>query len=163
MVAKAKKKTKNKPINTSLISINAAPVKQIWKKYKGVIIAIILVVSVVGWYFSDFWPWPSKERIQNRMDSVLEACIDNEDSSKCKNLLQRYNMTFKYCSNLADYMVLKQKYPDFSDLFNHMSELKRYGVVWEGKSDKPPETTYNINGRQTTSPSMYYSCSDHIK
>ena len=163
MATKAKKKTKNKPINTSLVSINTAPARQIMKKYKGAIIIVVLIIIVIGWYFSDFWPWPSKERIQNRKDSILEACINNEDSSKCKNLQQRYNMTFKYCSNLADYRVLQQKYPDLSDLFGHLGELKRYGVVWEGKSDTPPETTYDVNGHQTTSPSMYYSCRDHIK
>lgn len=163
MAAQARKKTKNKPINTSLININTAPAKQIWKKHKGAIIGITILVLAVGWYFSDLWPWPSKERVQKRMDYILETCINNENSSSCKNLLQRYNLTFKYCHYLPDSILLEQKYPDITERFKHYSELSYYGVVWEGKSENPPDRTYSINGHTTESPTLYYSCTDHIK
>lgn len=162
-MAQVNKKTNNKPVNTSLVNVNTASAKQAWKKYGGIIIVIVGIVAAIGWYFSDFWPWPSKERVQDRMDTVLEACNGNEDSKKCKDLQQRYNMTFKYCSNLTDFWTLQKKYPDMADQFKHIGELNYYGVVWEGKSEEPPERTYEVNGQTMTSPSTYYSCSDHLK
>ena len=162
MLQTNKKKTKNKPINTSLININTSPAKQIWKNHKSALIATVVIVVITGWYFSDFWPWPSRERVQKRIDEVLEACTGNENSSKCKSLQSRYNMTFKYCSDMTDLWLLDKKYSDSAERIKHIDEVKRYGVVWQGKSDKPPETSHEINGQTITQPSIYYKCSDHI-
>lgn len=67
-------------------------------------LAVLAIVAVVGvlWYRSDLWPWPSEERRQERLDMVLGACTNNEDSEECKNLQRRWNITFEYCQKWSD-------------------------------------------------------------
>ena len=119
--------------------------KPFYKKKSFFVIPVILVIGII-WYNSDFWPWPSKDRINKRLDAVIEACNDNEYSSKCKELQSRYNMTFRYCQRWMDYT--SGKYDIFS--------VPYYAVAWEGKSNEPPkDMTY-------VTMSSYSGCKEHL-
>ena len=121
-------------------------------KHKALIIISIVIVAFIAWFNSDYWPWPSRDRINERLDKVLSICTDNEYSSECKNIQKRYNMTFKYCRSMGD---LSKK---------SIFEMDWYAVAWEGTSSEPPKNEIKLpNGTTMPGLSTYYGCQEHIK
>lgn len=112
---------------------------------------IVVALGITAWYFSDYWPWLSKERINERLEEVIDTCMNNERSLACKKIKERYNMSFKYCKSKTDGFDVSL-----------YSTKPIYGVAWEGKSETPPESKIYFNGKWTTNwLSGYYGCTDH--
>ena len=133
---------KKKPLNQK---------KPFYKK-KAVYIILSIVLASVAWYNSDFWPWPSRDRIRERLDKVIDICTDNENSSECKSLQSRYDMTFKYYHSLAN-SGEKNSWG--------LPTFPWYAVAWEGKSSTPPDSKMGYGDKTFTMPSVYYGCQDH--
>jgi hypothetical protein len=104
----------------NLIKTQSVKKKGSWfSRHKALIIIAAIVVAFIAWFNSDYWPWPSRDRINERLDKVLSICTNNEYSSECKNIQKRYNMTFKYCRSMGD---LSKK---------SIFEMDLYAVAWE--------------------------------
>lgn len=61
-----------------------------------------IVIGFIAFRTSYLWPWPSQSEIDQRLLDVVDSCIYNENSRACKNLQNRYNMSFEYCYALSD-------------------------------------------------------------
>lgn len=96
---------------------------------------------------------PGERREQ--LNAVLEACTNNEYSAQCKELQQKYDVTFRYCHNL------KKSDGAYADLDTIMNAW--YPVVWEGNSSDPPDTHFTTSSSDIVIPSGYYGCSEHMK
>lgn len=124
-------------------------------KYNGLIIGAVIIAAIVfagvAWYNSDAWPWPSDERIRERLDTIISVCSNNENSKKCKELQNRYNATFMYCKSIAD----------MSD-FSIFHPMPWYGVAWEGKTSTPPDTYAGYGEHALKMPTQYYGCQPHL-
>lgn len=122
--------------------------------HKGLIAFLVivgLVVTGVAWYNSDFWPWPSDERIRERLEEVIDICTNNEDSIRCKNIQKRYNMTFRYCE--STFPTTKTYWINGQALTG--PSFDEYAVAWEGDSSTPPKSNSYFTLDQ------YRNCKEH--
>ena len=131
-------------------------------KHKALIIISIVIVAFIAWFNSDFWPWPSKDRIRERLDKVIDVCTDNEDSSECKNIQKRYGTTFRYCHSIADMNKTQTVYLNGKSY--EMPSFSWYAVAWEGNSSEPPKNEIKLpNGTTMPGLNAYYGCQEHKK
>ena len=143
---------------------NHNPIKTSRSKHsnhKALIILALIIIAGIAWYNSDYWPWPSKDRINERLDKVIDTCNGNETSKACKDIQKRYNMTFMYCHSLADSGKTNTFYLNGQSF--EIPTFPWHAVAWEGTSSKPPEYKMTIGDNVTTMPSIYYGCQEHTK
>lgn len=143
-------------------SLQSQPVqvKGSWfAKHKTLVVVSLLIVTLIAWVNSDYWPWPSSNRINERFEKVIDTCVDNEGSSDCKKIQKRYGMTFRYCHSLSDMNKTKTVY--FNGKAFEMPYFPWYSVAWEGTSSQPPDKQISVGGSVMTLPSTYYGCQEH--
>lgn len=132
-----------------------------FSRHKAFVIISMLIVAFIAWFNSDYWPWPSKERIRERLDKVIETCTDRENSSDCKNIQKRYGMTFRYCHSIGDFNKTTTVYGSDGKSFQ-MPYFPWYAVAWEGNSSEPPKNETRLpNGTTLPGISTYYGCKEH--
>ena len=125
------------------------------------IIGMIAVGVLVRNLIADWLEKQEQEKIDNQLNEVLVACTNDEDSTKCKELQRKYNMTFKYCQVIGDYSKAETiTWPDGSTTITWPAKR---AVVWQGNSSEPPKDIHNygVNGNYNLSFSMYTDCTDH--
>ena len=151
------------PYRKTVHQIKNRPVKvkgSWFSRHKVLIILFIMIVASIVWYNSDFWPWPSEDRIRERLDKVIDVCTDNEDSSDCKNIQKKYGMTFRYCHSIADMNKTRTIYINGEPF--EMPLFSWYAVAWEGDSSEPPKKETKLpNGTTLPSLNTYYGCREH--
>ena len=121
------------PYSKTVNQIKSQPVKikgSWFLKHKVFVVISILIIAFIAWFNSDFWPWPSKDRIRERLDKVIDICTDNENSSDCKNIQKKYGMTFRYCHSIADMNKTQTVYLNGQSF--QMPSFSWYAVAWEG-------------------------------
>lgn len=130
--------------------------------HKLLLVVAMMVIIFVAWFNSDFWPWPSGDRINARLNKVIDICMDNESSTECKDIQKRYGMTFRYCRSFAD--TKTKDYYGQDGAIHSLPYYPTYGVAWEGSSSTPPENKIIYgNGESTTLPSKYFGCTEHME
>lgn len=153
------------PYNKTVNQIKNQPVKvkgSWFSRHKVLVIFSVLVVAFIAWFNSDYWPWPSKDRIRERLDKVINICTDNENSSDCKNIQKKYGMTFRYCHSIADMNKTQTVYLNGQSF--QMPSFSWYAVAWEGNSSEPPKNETRLpDGTTLPSLSTYYGCQEHKK
>jgi len=120
-----------------------------------------LIILIIWWAHSLYWPWPSRDEIDRRLDEVLEVCTYNEGSRACQNVKRKYNMTFRYCEKI-DY----SQSPDWGKIIQDAWDGKKppvYPVAWEGTSLEPPKKYIHI-GEGDPIPALpeYRNCRDQL-
>ena len=106
---------------------------------------ILVILAFICWFRSDYWPWPSEKRREERLDRVVDVCTDNENSSECKSLKDKFGITFRYCEEFS------------FDIF----EKNIYAVAWEGNGSMPPNNKPS-NPYGIPSLEKYRTCKDHL-
>lgn len=153
------------PYSKTVNQIKSQPVKikgSWFLKHKVFVVISILIIAFIAWFNSDFWPWPSKDRIRERLDKVIDICTDNEDSSECKNIQKRYDITFRYCHSIADMNKAQTVYLNGKSY--EMPSFSWYAVAWEGNSSEPPKNEIKLpNGTTMPGLNAYYGCQEHKK
>lgn len=139
--SKAKIKKRQFVINISGLSIP----KQKLIKIGGIVIVLILLVWFVN---SSFWPWPSSVEIGRRLNEVIDACMYNERSRGCSAMQEKYRMSFEYCHSLADIPEIDKKVPI-------------YGVA--KKNDMNTREISYRDGDKTLNKYPYYSCTSYVE
>ena len=153
------------PYNKTVNQIKSRPVKvkgSWFSKHKVFVVISVLIIAFIAWFNSDFWPWPSKDRIRERLDKVIDNCTDNENSSDCKNIQKKYGITFRYCHSIADMNKTQVVYLNGQSF--QMPSFSWYAVAWEGNSSEPPKNETRLpNGTTLPGISTYYGCQEHKK
>lgn len=135
----ATKKRKN-----SKIKIDAKWQKKLTKGGVGVLLVVVLV-----WFInSPFWPWPSSSEVGRRLNEVIDACIYNERSRGCSSMQERYGMAFEYCHSLTDIPEIGKRVPI-------------YGVA-KKNGTKTREISYR-GGDKTLNKFPYYACASYLE
>lgn len=151
------------PYNRTVNQAKNQPVKakDSWfSEHKALIIITISVVTFIAWFNSDCWPWPSENRIRERLDKVIDVCMGNENSYDCKNIQKKYGMTFRYCHSITDTDKTQTAYLNGRSI--QIPYFPWYAVAWEGKSSEPPKNETRLpNGATSPSLSIYYGCQEH--
>ena len=149
-------------------TVNHNPVKATGPKrsnHKAFIILVLIFIAGIAWYNSDYWPWPSSERINERLNKVIDICNGNETSTACKDIQKRYNMTFMYCKSSADLFGSNKKYQTYygpNGMTIDIPQYDWYAVAWEGTSSTPPENKIRLSNGETLSGfNNYYGCEAH--
>lgn len=117
-----------------------------------IIIFGLIVAAIFGfivWRKSPYWPWPSKEEIEDRLDKVVKICTNNEASERCREIKNLYGANFKYC--------VKVKNTDVAMWYLTNKYEGVYGVAWQ-KQYKTPNDMSEITGINYFSGYQYTSC-----
>lgn len=137
---------------TSTHSRKATETDRAWQ-IKSIVIALIIVAGIIVAIFASEWFGDlSEERRNDRLEEVLEECNGRENSSKCKKLQEKYNMTFRYCRTISDTDRIKTYYTP--DGMFHIEMPPKTPVVWEGNSQQPPKDSLGFS-------SFYHDCTEH--
>ena len=147
---------------SKVVKSYSAKTKDSWfSKHKALVVFFIVVAAFIAWFNSDYWPWPSKDRIRERLDKVIDICTDNENSSDCKNIQKRYGMTFRYCHSIGDYNKTTTAYGSDGRTFQ-LPYFPWHAVAWEGNSSEPPKNETKLpDGTTLPSINPYYGCKEH--
>ncbi len=97
---KTKTKTKTKQKKSKYLSLGGFKISK--KIAITICCIVVLIISFILFRNSDYWPFLSQSDIDQRLISVIDACMYNEDSRACKNIQKKYNMGFEYCYALSD-------------------------------------------------------------
>ena len=146
---------------SKVVKSYSAKTKDSWfSKHKALVVFFIVVAAFIAWFHSDYWPWSSKGRINDRLDKVIEICTDNENSTDCKNIQKKYGMTFRYCRSIADMGKTQTAYLNGQSF--QMPVFSWYAVAWEGNSSEPPKNETKLpDGTTLPSINSYYGCKEH--
>ncbi len=149
-------------------------------KNKGFIICIVGLILAFVWFSqSDYWPFPSQEKINERFSKIIDACMYNEQSGTCKNLQKKYKMTFEYCHYLGEipkinespsvYSVVKKegfkaKALDYDEYSTEYSLVNDNSFNATGLVEPESETEYKRIRAEKLGDSIYpyYGCVSNI-
>ena len=71
----------------------------------GIIVLIIWIVN------SSFWPWPTRDEMDRRLNETIDLCMYNETSYACASAQNKYGLKFEYCHSLSDIPEIDKKIP----------------------------------------------------
>lgn len=114
-------------------------------------LAAALLLAFIIWRNTPYWPWLSNDEIEERLEKVIDACVDREKSSDCERSKRLYHAKFQYCVKVKNLGA---------SLWSITGENEGiYAVAWLDSYSTPNEMT-DTTGINMITGYKYVSCKD---